>query len=49
MGKASRKPELEAFAEQCVASGRFGPPDRVLRPPATFTPAALREFREARR
>jgi len=30
MGKVSRKPELEAFAEQCVASGRFSDVEEVM-------------------
>jgi antitoxin ParD1/3/4 len=30
MGKLSQKPELEAFAEQCVASGRFGDLHEVM-------------------
>lgn len=30
MGKVSRKPELEAFAAQCVASGRFSDVEEVM-------------------
>jgi antitoxin ParD1/3/4 len=30
MGKISRKPDLEAFAEQCVASGRFSDVQEVM-------------------
>lgn len=30
MGKVSRKPDLEAFAEQCVASGRFSDVEEVM-------------------
>jgi antitoxin ParD1/3/4 len=30
MGKVSRRPDLEAFAEQCVASGRYGDLESVV-------------------
>lgn len=30
MGKVSRRPDLEVFAEQCVASGRYGDLESVV-------------------